>query len=857
MIEHLKEMYNSLYLPIDSSTPTTFEVKPITEPYLYTEANVYVDTFEKPNQSVKIKVSNVGDGKLYIERVRIPRGFEKWIKRAEGSKPVTLSSSSEPIEFELKLNLAALPNPSSINVVKLSVISNSKRKTFSDILLGVQSPNDQPPNLTLPDYINFGEISVYKITIKREREDAPSPAADFLLIGDFTQNPPSHISITQTDEFTFETNIYRQKGELNYILDLRKPGSVMPGQQQTGITLKRIQKTISISNVGSQRLFKEIPTSETEWLTAPSHIDISGYDTDDLPVFVNVAKLKPGRNVGELILDDTSIAVWVWYKIAKETSFTIDKDKVDFHYVQEFPEQEGPLSVDMAFTEEPYQSVMIFEDTEFQFPLKDGGRIGYLIGEFNQWTPHTMFLEKREKHFGITLSVSEGAYLYRAEIDGEMRLDPARLFEVVCCKHGLASKIKVKRVEQQLTLRNRTKQKLEIKLKSTTEWLRIKPEIAVLPARKKSNITAVIHPDKLVPGLNQGWLHLETTKKPIKSLQVPIYVFGVTKGVVPRLKNEVLTFPEMEQGNSERIPLELEIIGQGELKGEVQPSTVLRFAGGNLKVQNDNIYEPKTVHPPVEVVMERPSNAYRNNIGASLITDCYLANLRVHGFEAKYEMTHLLTDPPALYFPKVYLFDTPKQANVAVKRSDGKVKVLCDVEISDELTQSGLLSIESDGGQCSFILNPQAATNAGRISDIITFTDRKSGMSLPIQFAADMIDGQSEIDVKKQKHFSNNILLSIKNIGETDLRVFDVSFKYQRFYLTPSLSSQQRTILPGESIERNITLKPSVSLLGKKTVGIFRKATVRDTLIVRLNDPQYPNGVFEKEIVAEIKGRFQ
>jgi len=804
-----------------------------------------------------VKVSNGGGGKMYVERVRIPRGFEKWVKRAEGSKPITLSPTSDPFEFELKLNLSSLPNPSSINVVRLSVISNSKRKTFSDILLGVQSLKDQPPNLTLPNYINFGEISVYKITIKREREDAPAPAADFLLIGDFTQNPPSHISITQTDEFTFETNIYRQKGELNYILDLRKPGSMMPGQKQTGITLKRIQKTIPISNVGSQRLFKEISTSESEWLDAPSYIDISGYGTDDLPVSVNVAKLHQGRNVGELVMEDKSISVWVWYKIAKEISFTIDRDKVDFHYVQDFPEEEVTLSVDVEFPEEPYQSVMIFEDTEFQFPLKDVGRIGYLIGDFNQWTPHTMFLEKREKHFGITLSVSEGTYLYRAEIDREMRLDPARLFEVVCCKHGLASKIEVERSEQQLTLRNRAKQKLELKLKSTTEWLRIKPEIVVLPARKKSNITAIIQPERLSPGINLGWLHLETIKEPIKSLQVPIYVFGVTKGVVPRLKNEVLTFPEMEQGNSERIPLELEVIGQGELKGEVQPSTVLRFAEGNLKVQNDNMFEPKTVHPPIEVVMERPSNAYRKNIGASLITDCYLANLRVHGFEAKYEMTHLLTDPPALYFPKVHLFDTPKQADVVVRRSDDKATVLCDVEIPVELTQSGLLSTGSDGEKCNFILNPQVATNAGRISDIITLTDRKSGMSLPIQFAADMIEGKSEIEVNMSKHFSNNILLVIKNIGETDLRVFDISFKYQRFYLIPSLSSQQRTILPGESIERNITLKPSVSLLGKKTVGIFRKAKVRDTLIVRLNDPQYSKGVFEKEIVAEIKGRFQ
>ena len=166
MIDHLKDIHRVLYLPAaPESEELPFKVTPINEPYLYTDANIYVDTFDNPNQSVKVMVSNVGDGKLRVERIRIPRGFEKWIKRAEGSKPATLTSTSDPLELELKLNLRTLPNPSSENIVKLSILSNSKRKTFSEILLRVQPPCTQSTNLTLPEYINFGEITTYKVLL--------------------------------------------------------------------------------------------------------------------------------------------------------------------------------------------------------------------------------------------------------------------------------------------------------------------------------------------------------------------------------------------------------------------------------------------------------------------------------------------------------------------------------------------------------------------------------------------------------------------------------------------------------------------------------------------------------------------
>ena len=62
-----------------------------------------------------------------------------------------------------------------MNVVKLTALSNSRRKTFSEILLRVRPPENQSANLILPEYLNFGEITVCKISVADCREDAEAP----------------------------------------------------------------------------------------------------------------------------------------------------------------------------------------------------------------------------------------------------------------------------------------------------------------------------------------------------------------------------------------------------------------------------------------------------------------------------------------------------------------------------------------------------------------------------------------------------------------------------------------------------------------------------------------------------------
>ena len=215
-------------------------------------------------------------------------------------------------------------------------------------------------------------------------------------------------------------------------------------------------------------------------------------------------------------------------------------------------------------------------------------------------------------------------------------------------------------------------------------------------------------------------------------------------------------------------------------------------------------------------------------------------------------MIHLIADPPALYFPKVFLFDKPQRAEISIRRSDGK-PVECTAEIPEELMRHEFLKIvpENRENQCQFVLNPQAAQSTGRFTGILHLRDKKSGMTLPIRFATDIVGSYAKIEVNNSNRISNllsdGIPLVITNVGETELRIFDVHFKNLQFYCTPHLTSEP-TLYPGESIKMLIK--------ARRKMSFFPNALIKDTLIVRLNDSQYRNGLFEKEIMANTQGRF-
>ena len=81
--------------------------------------------------------------------------------------------------------------------------------------------------------------------------------------------------------------------------------------------------------------------------------------------------------------------------------------------------------------------------------------------------------------------------------------------------------------------------------------MRVEPDTVVLPAQRSSEVSTVLLPENLRPGLNLGWIEMETEEEPKRSHREPILVMGMTKGAVPLLRNRELAFPKVEQGKAD------------------------------------------------------------------------------------------------------------------------------------------------------------------------------------------------------------------------------------------------------------------------------------------------------------------
>ena len=840
MIHHLKAIHRQLYLPPASEAAALpFTVTPIDEPYLFTEPDIYVDRFEHSTPTVKVRAWNVGGGTLRVERVRIPRACSSWVKRTQKSMPTKLKVASEPLEIELNLLPKELPNPAAVSIAELNLISNARSKAFSKVLLRVRLPEDSGAKVAVPEFINFGELSAWKVSLVSTQAEP----VDFFLFGDFGRMPPTRLTVTQqeaskSEVATYDAVIETPQGALHYELNSRRPGAVMPKPSTEASKLEFLQQRVQIANITSHPFSGRV-RAEAEWLSTQRTIGVEPYATASLLVSVNVDKLKPGRNFAEIEVADKKMPGWGWYQIVGETELAVEPAKPDTPIVYDFPAKEEPLPVEVVPEPETPPTVLIFEDKSFRFPAAEA-RAGYLIGDFNRWTPQTLLLEKGDEGFSITLSVPDGVYRFRAEIDGETRLDPGRLQEIVCCSHGVASKIQVAMPKQRVTLRNKSKRCLELQCRSLVEWMRVEPATVTLPSSGKTDVTLVFSPGGLQPGLNLGELEMEAAEEAARTFRAPIFVMGLTQGAVPLLRKTELEFPQIQQGKTEDVPLLLEIFGQGELKGTIQPSTVLRFAEGPFRVQNAAPFERIRTEPLVQVLSDKPSNAYRSKCDASLITNCYLANRRVLPFVAKYEIVHLRPEPPVLYFPRVFLFDKPQTAEISVRRSDDKNNdepVACTAEIPEKLAQHQLLTAEEKTEGCQFILNPHVPLSAEESRGILHLKALRSEITLPLPFAADIVESRADIQLDGRH-------LVITNVGERELKIFGVRFENHQFSYTPHLPSEL-TLSSGESI---------AMLLKIRGQRMFFQPTVRDTLSIRLNDSQFPYGVYQKEIVADVQG---
>ena len=845
MIEHLKKIHDRLYLPsVAVPIERSYDIAPIKEPYLYASSSIVPDEIDEPRQVISIPVRNVGGGTLKVNGIEIDKEAKNWLKRRTKTLKAELSIPSECHSVELTLHQKKLLETPAPHAAHLKITSNSISDTFSAVQLQVNVPENDVPILKVPERVSFGEITVWKLSIRQEE----AAVKDFYLAGDFDGKPPKRFCLQQTGETTLHACLSSKGSEFHYDLELNSPGIIAPKTKKNKpAKLKYALSKFSLSNTGRTAFSGEAEAS-VDWLH-PSAYQIEFASTKTFALSANIEQMQLGRNFGWLNIADKKIEVWAWVvvkgTVGQNEDVTLVKDS-ELNYEVDLPANAlKELPLETSPHEIYYDNVPLFEDVEFSFPLFNAQH-GYLVGDFNDWESGVLMMEKRAGAFFTTLSLSDGTYCYRYELDGEMRFDPTRLNEVIFCSHGFASRADVNRYEQTAAIHNNGKDDINLLAYSSAEWLSVSPASFSVPHKGEAEITVKILPNQMEPGLNVGEVELITGDK---RHGIPVSAMLATRGVVPILEQTEFGVPNFAKGQEVTAPLKLKLVGAGTLTCAI-PNKMIQIPNGKIAFHNDEPFVPRLCSPELNIHSGKTSRAYCNQLKAFLITNCYLANRRVFGLTYRYQMAHLITEPRGLYFPRVFLFGKPQRTALKIKRSDGE-PISPGVDIPEELKKNGLLdAVKLSDSSYEFILNPKALHKPGVISGFVEIRDENSKMTEPVRFAANAIASSADITVDTIKTIRapehEGLNLSITNRGDEDLKIFSLQFEERNFICVPRFS-RNTIIPPGETIHSTLKIRRGTKLLFKTLIS--------DTLLIHLSDAQYRGGIFRRDVEVTVPAK--
>lgn len=848
MIEHLKNVHDKLYLPsVAVPLERDYDIVPIEEPYLYASPSIISGEIDEPQGTIAIPVCNVGGGMLRIKGIEIDEQAKSWLKRKPKNLPAELSASAgyHPVELTLQQKkLLDIPEP---HTAHLEITSNGISDTFSAVALEVNLPSGDASGLTVPERVSFGEITVWQLSITDVRGEK-AEIQDFYLAGDFDGKPPTRFSLRQTSKMTLHACLSSKDSELHYDLDLSSPGIIAPKtKKDKKAKLEYALTKFTLSNLGKNIADGEAETS-ADWFS-PLAYRLEPASTRTLVLFANVERMQLGRNFGWLKIGGKRISVWAWVAVkdtigGKENLTLVEESELNYeaefpgYIMEELPVAASPREID-------YDNLPLFEDVEFNVslspPLFDGNRC-YLVGDFNNWKSTAVMMAKGEAAFSSTLSLPDGTYRYRYELDGEMRLEPGRLNEVIFGAHGFASRISLKRYERTFIIHNNGQDNIDLLAHSSTEWLNVSPTSLSVPREEKVEIMVELSPGQMEPGLNLGRVDLIAASEPNKMGSIPVSAMMVTKDVVPILEQTEVELPNFTKGEKVVAPLKIKLVGAGRLTHTI-PNAMLQMPADKMTLHNDEPYLPRVYALEVNIHSAKMARGHSKQVKTFLITDCYLANRRVFGLTYRYQMAHLVTEPRRVYFPRVFLFDKRQRATLQIKRSDG-APIAPGVRIPAELRKNGLLSVVALSDKSyEFILDPKCVSSPGVLSGFIDIRDEDLKINEPVRFAANIIAAGAEINVETTKTMSNpkheGLNLAITNRGDEELKIFSLQFEQQHFICVPRI--RRNTILPpGETIRSAIKIRRRAKLLFKTAIS--------DTLSIHLNDSKYRGGVFKREL---------
>jgi hypothetical protein len=342
----------------------------------------------------------------------------------------------------------------------------------------------------------------------------------------------------------------------------------------------------------------------------------------------------------------------------------------------------------------------------------------------------------RGDQFAATVGMEDGEYLFTYYVDGRAVPDPRHAQKLLLSGEGVFVPLRLNRYARTLTVRNFGEADREIRLESDVPWL-VAASRLTLPAKHKLKVHLRLLPERMSLGENRGVVRVvaeaATSGEAPEVFEVPVAAELSAGGAVPAFSFRPPSLGALVQGReSARLEVEVGTRGRGELHGMLMLAHTSEFADFLLDAENG----PSRFTHVFIIESNRLPCRVRGAVAVTLVTDCYLADMRHLRAEVPYRLTFLKKSLPVMNFGAVRRGGT-KTMRLEVTRSDGE-----EVDLEVVLPESAAPYLEchvARPGVCVFRFRAQALAEGALLEGEVMLTDRRSGLRDGIRFSAEVV----------------------------------------------------------------------------------------------------------------------
>jgi len=695
-----------------------------------------------------------------------------------------------------------------------------------------------------PDLLDLGEIPAWKSRINFKNDEEYSQK-DYYLIGNFDRRDLKDVVISKPPDGNIHVkcNLKNMCYEYDFSPDTDNP---IPPDIITGRKKESNQQPIGcrdaqVTNLSSDEAFIGSIHVSDSWLQVfPSDFGIGPQKFTRVEMSVNWEQIKIGRNIASVELKKTDskefqkIEVCAWVNVVErmgeKDEFLLDlneekKQKIQFTAKEVLKDFQLDINLNNK-----WDSFPLFEEERFLTRCDEGYQT-FLTGDFNEWKFPAYRMQRVGEFFETWVSLSDGAYYYRFITNGEVHLDPIQLSHVYITENGPASIKHIDRVKRSISLHNNSDKSLSAQLKPQSGWLEVSKSELELESGEKEDITLTLIPSHLLIGPNYSSLDIISKEDTYQRLRIPISVNAEVSGLVIKPLKQLYPLKEHKKGKLDTA-LKFEVIGRGNLQGQILPSYFVTGNNDKLSFTNSDYLKREEVSLPISLRTDSLMKTSEGLIQVLVITNCYISNRRIIPIQCKYsDIIQFQCNPPVIHFPMVFYQDNTISMNCQIRLSNGKPAERLSFNIPESIRDFLWIEPSVNPGEYQVFLDPKKVKKS--IFQTIRINDPNAELTGLLRVTVQVANSSCSATIKSsRKSLDGKLSLLINNTGNDPLKLFSIYTENNQFRYEPKLFVEQ-VIQPRSSLE--FYLVPSV-----KSRKLIKETNIEDDVIIKTSDLENP-----------------